>query len=176
MAVHKNIFFFASLLCYSFLIFNVEQCFPWYSVSLFHKISCGHRPFNGYCIYFSTALAAISWRHVYSTLKRLGNKQKQTLRRRFSVEYMWCVCRECIWQIFLFILCNFKEAFAAIHLSGTVIISGGHLQRSSIRRVLPFFEIRTWNRLCFQRYWVNSPPGAAIHSTNGPFSIIREQL
>ena len=43
-------------------------------------------------------------------------------------------------------------------------------------RVLSFFEISTCNRLCFQRYRVNLPPVAAIHSTNGPFSIIKEQL
>ena len=43
-------------------------------------------------------------------------------------------------------------------------------------RVLFFFEISTCNRLCFQRFWVNLPPVAAIHKTNGPFSIIKEQL
>ena len=43
-------------------------------------------------------------------------------------------------------------------------------------RVLSFFEISTCNRLCFQRYRVNLPPVAAIHSTSGPFSIIKEQL
>ena len=36
---------------------------------------------------------------------------------------------QCIWQIFLFkAYCNFKEAYAAIQLSGTAIISGSHLQ------------------------------------------------
>ena len=43
-------------------------------------------------------------------------------------------------------------------------------------RALSFFEISTCNRLSFQRYRVNLPPVAAIHSTNGPFSIIKEQL
>ena len=43
-------------------------------------------------------------------------------------------------------------------------------------RVPSFFEISTCNRLCFQRCRVNLPPVAAIHSTNGPFSIIKEQL
>ena len=37
-------------------------------------------------------------------------------------------------------------------------------------RVLSLFEISTWYRLCFQRYWVNSPSVAAIHLTNGLFS------
>ena len=38
-----------------------------------------------------------------------------------------------IWQIFLFKSdCYFKVALAAIHLSGTTIISGGHLHWSSI--------------------------------------------
>ena len=43
-------------------------------------------------------------------------------------------------------------------------------------RVLSFFEISTCNRLCFQRYRVNLPPVAAINSTNGLFSIMKEQL
>ena len=43
-------------------------------------------------------------------------------------------------------------------------------------KVLSFFEINNCNYLCFQRYRVNLPPVAAIHSTNGPFSIIKEQL
>ena len=43
-------------------------------------------------------------------------------------------------------------------------------------RVLSFFEISTCNRLCFQRYRINLPPVLAIHSTNGSFSIIKEQL
>ena len=36
-------------------------------------------------------------------------------------------------------------------------------------RVLSFLEISTFNRLYFQRYKVNFPPVAAIHSTNGHF-------
>ena len=43
-------------------------------------------------------------------------------------------------------------------------------------RVMSFFEISTCNRLCFQRYRVNLSPVAAIHSTNGPFCIIKEKL
>ena len=43
-------------------------------------------------------------------------------------------------------------------------------------RALSFFEKSIGNRLCFQRYWVTLPPVAVIHSTNGPFSIIKEQL
>ena len=43
-------------------------------------------------------------------------------------------------------------------------------------RVLSFFKIRTCNRLCFQRYWVNSPPVAAIYLTNDPFPTVKEQL
>ena len=43
-------------------------------------------------------------------------------------------------------------------------------------RILSFFEISTCNCHCFQRYRVNLPPTVAIHSTNGPFSIIKEQL
>ena len=127
-------------------MFNVWQFFPGYSVSLFHKISCGHPLLNRYCIYFWTALAAM-------------------------IVYI-----KCIWQIFLFeAYCNFKGAHTAIHLSGTAIISGSHLQGVFLR-VLSFFEISTCNSLCFQRYRVNLPPVAAIHSTNGVFSIIKEQL
>ena len=43
-------------------------------------------------------------------------------------------------------------------------------------RVPSFFEIRSCNRLFFQRYRFNLLPVAAIHSTNGPFSIIKKQL
>ena len=43
-------------------------------------------------------------------------------------------------------------------------------------RVLSFFEISTCNRLFFQRYRINLPLVSAIHSTNGPFFIIKEQL
>ena len=42
-------------------------------------------------------------------------------------------------------------------------------QWSNIFKVLPLFEISTWNRLCFQIYWFDSPPVAAIHSSNGLF-------
>ena len=81
------------------------------------------------------------------------------------------------WQIFLFkAYCNFKGAHAAIHLSGTTIISGSHLQGPSIFKGTVFLWMRTCNRLCFQRYRVNLSPVASIHSTNGPFSIIKEQL
>ena len=128
-------------------MFNVWQFFPGYSVSLFHKISCGHPLLNRYCIYFWTALAAM-------------------------IVYI-----KCIWQIFLFkAYCNFKGAHAAIHLSGTTIISGSHLQGPSIFKGTVFLWMRTCNRLCFQRYRVNLSPVASIHSTNGPFSIIKEQL
>ena len=82
----------------------------------------------------------------------------------------WIVYTQCIWQIFLLkAYCNFKGAHAAIHLSGAAILSGSHLQR-----VLSFFEISTSNALCLQKYGVNSPPVAAIHSMNDPFSIIKE--
>ena len=43
-------------------------------------------------------------------------------------------------------------------------------------RVLSFFEISTCNRVCFQRYRVHLLPLPAIHSANGPFSIITEQF
>ena len=43
-------------------------------------------------------------------------------------------------------------------------------------RVLSFFKITNCNRVCLQRYWVNSPQVRAIYSTNGPFLIIKEQL
>ena len=100
-----------------------------------------------YCIYFWTALATMI----------------------VQIQY--------IWQIFLFKLhWNFKGAHAAIHLSGTTIISEATCRDLVFSRVLPFFEISNCNRLCFQRYRVNLPPVAAIHSTNGPFSIIKEQL
>ena len=45
----------------------------------------------------------------------------------------WDAYSQCIWQIFQFKVCyNFKEALTVLHLSGTVVISGDHLQWSSI--------------------------------------------
>ena len=87
----------------------------------------------------------------------------------------WIVYIQCIWQIFLFkAYCNLKGTLAAIHLNGTIIISGEHFRRPLLfSRVLSFFEITTFNRLYFQRYWVNSPSVAAIHSMNGSFLIIK---
>ena len=53
---------------------------------------------------------------------------------------MNCVFMMCLTDAFLFkAYYNFKEAVAAIHLSGTVIISGGHLQLSSIFNATVFF-------------------------------------
>ena len=70
------------------------------------------------------------------------------------------------WQILLFkTYCNFKVALASIQ-GATVIISGGQFQPSSIFKLLSFFERSTWNRLCFQKNWVNSQPVSAIHSSN----------
>ena len=55
----------------------------------------------------------------------------------------WIAYIQCIWQIFLFkAFCYFKGVLAAIHLSGTVIISGGHLQWSSIFKGTVFL----WNK------------------------------
>ena len=79
----------------------------------------------------------------------------------------WIEYLQCIWQIFLFkAYCNFKWAPAAIHVSGTVIIQDAMCINLVFSRVLSFFEISTWN----------SPPVAAIHSTNGPFSIIERAV
>ena len=79
----------------------------------------------------------------------------------------WIAYLQCIWQIFLFkAYCNFKGAPAAIHVSGTVIIQDAMCINLAFSRVLSFFEISTWN----------SSPVAAIHSMNGPFSIIKEQF
>ena len=38
-------------------------------------------------------------------------------------------------------------------------------------RALSFFERSTWNCLCFRGYWINSPPVAAIHSSNVLFLL-----
>ena len=56
--------------------------------------------------------------------------------------------RTCIWQICLFkVRCYFQEALAVIHLSGTVIILGRHLQSSSL---LCFFETNACSHPFFQ--------------------------
>ena len=53
--VPKKHFFFV------FTVFNrTEQFFQEYSVSLLHKSKCCHPLFNGYCIYFKRALAAMN--------------------------------------------------------------------------------------------------------------------
>ena len=96
-----------------------------------------------------------------------------------SEQYLqpWIVYRQCIWQIFLCKACrNFKGAHAAMHLSGPSLFQEPTCRDLVFSRVLSFFEISTCIRLCFQRWRVNSPPVAAIHSTNGRFSIIKEQL
>ena len=69
---------------------------------------------------------------------------------------------------------NFKGAHAAIHFCGTAFISGSHLQGISVFKGTVFLS--TCNHLCFQRYRVNSPPVAAIHSTIGPLSNIKKQF
>ena len=56
-------------------------------------------------------------------------------RRTFATIYITC-----IWQIFLFTAYfYFKGTLAGIHLSGTIIILGGHLQWSSIFKGAVFF-------------------------------------
>ena len=112
-------------------MFNVWQFFPGYSVSLFHKISCGHPLLNRYCIYFRTALAAT-------------------------------ICAYTMfWQIFLFKLyCNFKAAHAPYIWVVALLFKEATCRDLVFSRVLSFFEISTCNRLCFQRYWVNSLPVA----------------
>ena len=129
-------------------MFNVWQFFPGYSVSLFHKISCGRPLLNRYCIYFWTALASMI---VY-------------------IQY--------IWQVFLYLsrIVTSKE-----HMQPCIWVVPPLFREATCRdlvfsRVLSFFEISTCNRLCFQKYRVNLPPVAAIHSTNDLSSIIKEEL
>ena len=85
------------------------------------------------------------------------------------------------WQIFLIFLFkayyNFKEAVASVHLNGTVIFSGGLLQWFSIFKGTVFL----WNKhlqlsLFSKVLSLFAVPVAVIHSTNGSFSIIKEQL
>ena len=57
-----------------------------------------------------------------------------------------------IWQIFLFkVYRNFKGALAAIRLSGTIIISGGHLQWSSIFKSTVFLWRKHWQSSLFSK-------------------------
>ena len=125
-----------------------KQFFPGDSVSLFHKISYSHPLLNGYCIYFRTALSVMNC--VYTMyLTDISTKGVLQFQKR--------TCS----HISEWVPPLFQEATCSDLL---------------FSRVLSFFEISTCNRLCFQRYWVNSPPVAAIHSTNDPFSVIKEQL
>ena len=97
----------------------------------------------------------------------------------FLVEHLqpWIAYIQCIWQIFLFKkYCYFKGALASIHLSATIIISGGLLQWPSIFKgtvslwnkhlaVIPFFkgiefqlqpsirQIAKWKNKCSQIFF-----------------------
>ena len=83
------------------------------TVSFFHKVSWSHSLLNGYCVYFRTALAA-----------------------------MICVFTMYLRDISIKAYCNFKGILPFIHLMGTVIISEGHLQWSSIFKGTVFL----WNK------------------------------
>ena len=77
----------------------------------------------------------------------------------------WIVYIQCIWQIFLFIIWVESALFQDATCRDLVF-----------SMVLRLFEISTCNHPCFQRYWVNLPFQLQFHSTNGSFSIIKEQL
>ena len=121
-----------------------KDFFPGYNVSFLHKISCGYSVLNRYCIYFRTALAVLNC-VFYNVFDRYFYLRCIVISKKHLQPYIWVV----------------PSLFQETICSDLVFL-----------RVLPFFEISTFNRLCFKRHWVNSPPVAAIHSTNGPFSNI----
>ena len=73
-------------------------------------------------------------------------------------EYCLEYCHE-LYTIYLRIfrqgICNFKIALAAIYLNGTIIISGGHLQWSSIFKVSFFLD--TWRKLNVHKMFTRHP-------------------
>ena len=68
----------------------------------------------------------------------------------------------------------FKGALAAIHLSCTIIFSGGHLQWSSIFNGTVFLLNKHLQSSHFSWVLRFTSPVAAIYSMNYPFSIIKE--
>ena len=146
--------------------------FPRHSVSLFHKIRCSHPLLSGYCLYFRTALATINWHNLYSTLKQRGNG-------RFHIVSTRNTCGVFVGNVFGRYLRHIVTSKQHLQLYIWVVPSLFQEATCSdlvFLRVLSFFEISTCNRLLSHRYWFNSTPVAPIHSTNGPFSIIKEQL
>ena len=95
---------------------------PGYSVSSFHKISCDHSLLNGYSIYFTTALAAMSC--VFT----------KYFDRYF---YLWfiVISKEHLQSFIWVVPLLFQEVICS-----DLVFS----------RVLSFFEMSTCNRLCFQ--------------------------
>ena len=113
----------------------------------------------------------------------------------------WIVYIKCIWQIFLFkAYCSFKVELAAPYIPvdtrrrlNVVRHSTTSYRRWNNVLCLRRFEwyryyfrsplgsdlifsryclsLKSWNRPCFQIYWVDSPPVAAIHSSNGLFLL-----
>ena len=90
----------------------------------------------------------------------------------------WIEYIQCIWQIFLLkACCNFKGVLSAIYSSGTVIFTGGHLQWSTILKGTVFLWNKHLQSSLFSKILSQfAIPVAVIHSTNGPFSVIKEQL
>ena len=91
------------------------------------------------CFYISMIAGNSFFRVQYFTKVVVANHSSMDalfLRRTQStINYIY----RCTWQIFLFQTdFYFKGALAAIHLSGTIIISGGHLQWSSIFKGIVF--------------------------------------
>ena len=127
-------------------MFNVWQFFLGHSVSLFHRISCGHPSTDTVFIYEQHLQP---WLCIYIIFDRYFYLSRIVASKEHMQPYIWVVPP------------LFQEATCR-----DLVFS----------RVLSFFEISTCNHLCFQRYRVNLPPVAAIHLTNGLFAFIKEQL
>ena len=89
----------------------------------------------------------------------------------------WITYLQWIWQIFLFkVYRNFKGALAAIRLSGTIIISGGHLQWSSIFKSTVFLWRKHWQSSLFSKILSYFASSCSYPFDECSFSIIKEQL
>ena len=128
-------------------MFNVWQLFPGYSASFFTKLVAAIHSLKD---------SVFIWEeHLQPWIVYMQCFDRHFYLRRIatSKEHM----QPCIWMV---------QPLAQEVTFMDLVFS----------RVQSFFKISICNRLCFQRYWVNSPPAASIYSTNDPFSTVKEQL
>ena len=95
------------------------------------------------------------FREQYFFISRKSLRPAILQRIRYSAEghlHPWITYIQCIWKLFLFkVYYCFKRVLAVMHLSGTVIISGDHLQWSSILKGTVFLWNKQWQSSLFSK-------------------------